>query len=63
MPIPPDVQESVLESSSDSSDSSNDTDTERGSGDGEGSLKFPLKLKPGRTRRKKMGIEELSGER
>ena len=62
MPIPPDVQESVLESTSDSSDSSSDTDTEHGNGDGEGSLKFPLKLKPGRTR-KKMGIEELSGER
>lgn len=63
IPIPPDVQESVLESSSESLDSSSDSDTEHGTGDGEETLTFPLKLKPGRTRKKRAGIEELTGER
>ena len=53
----------MLENSSESSDSSTDSDTEHGTGDGEENLTFPLKLKPGRIRKKRAGIEELTGER
>ena len=64
--LPDDLNDQHLssESSSASSDSDNDSDRDPSTGSEKMYPKFPLKLKPGRTRRRRnVGIEELSGER
>ena len=66
IPFLPDDQNGQHSSSESSSDSDSDSDSHRdwGTGDGKANPKFPLKLKAGRTRkRKNVGIEELAGER
>ena len=66
LPFLSDDQNDQLSSSESSSDSDSDGDSHRecGTSEGQANPKFPLKLKAGRTRkRKNVGIEELAGDR